>query len=318
MTFKFFVFPFFPVLIGTRVCSLCWRLIGWECTLTSRIIVLSSPLLLVMPQLFRDWGSLYSSRSSVFKFTSQPESLASVTKMPAPPNYVFTIFSFVAFFLCLVKFPMQFNGRFQLEGQGFQAHAKHYNYSAWNIDTHLFLAWVGPECLILGINSIIWNHNTVNWAPVWCDISQFFFICFKQWRFSPLLGHVIAARFNIGISIAVPAAILCINRRLYMLVSPISIIPSKADKNRELIIDLAIGIGLPIIVMVLCLSSYLSLYLLGSSIVSDSSIFPAFLTQTSRFMIVEDYGCYIPIISSWVTLVIMIIPPILVKLITGV
>ena len=45
-----------------------------------------------------------------------------------------------------------------------------YNYSAWNVGIHLYLAWVGLECLILGINSIIWNHNTVNWAPVWCDI----------------------------------------------------------------------------------------------------------------------------------------------------
>ena len=33
--------------------------------------------------------------------------------MPAPPNYVFTIFAFVAFFLCLTKFPVQFRGRSQ-------------------------------------------------------------------------------------------------------------------------------------------------------------------------------------------------------------
>ena len=46
---------------------------------------------------------------------------------------------------------------------------------AWNVGTHLFLAWVGLDCLFFGINSIIWNHNTINWAPVWCDISQFFF-----------------------------------------------------------------------------------------------------------------------------------------------
>ena len=33
--------------------------------------------------------------------------------MPAPPNYVFTIFSFVGFLLCLIKFPTQFHGRSQ-------------------------------------------------------------------------------------------------------------------------------------------------------------------------------------------------------------
>ena len=66
---------------------------------------------------------------------------------------------------------------------------------------------------------------------------------------------LIATRFSVGISIAVPAAILCINRRLYLLASPTSLIPTQADKIRELIIDLVIGIGLPIIVMVLCMSS---------------------------------------------------------------
>jgi pheromone a factor receptor len=65
--------------------------------------------------------------------------------------------------------------------------------------------------------------------------------------------HVIAARINIGIDIAVPATVLCINRRLYLVASPTSVIPSKAEKNRELIIDLVIGVGLPMVVMALCL-----------------------------------------------------------------
>jgi pheromone a factor receptor len=124
--------------------------------------------------------------------------------------------------------------------------------------------------------------------------------------------HVIAVRFIIGIDVAVPAAVLCINRRLYLLVSPTSIIPSKADKIRELIIDLVIGIGLPIIVMALCLSYNFSLYLCGSS------IFSAFLFQASRFMIVEDYGCNNSAYATWVLLVIITIPPILLELISGV
>ena len=125
---------------------------------------------------------------------------------------------------------------------------------------------------------------------------------------------ILAARITIGISIAVPAAILCINRRLYMLASPISIIPSEAEKNRELIIDLVIGIGLPIIAMALCLSFNLFLHLVGLSIFSDS----AFLTQTSRFEIVEDYGCNTSITSTWIALVIIAIPPILLEFIAGI
>ena len=62
---------------------------------------------------------------------------------------------------------------------------------------------------------------------------------------------VIAIRFNDAMSTAIPATILCIDRRFYMLASPITTVPSQADKNREVIIDFAIGIGLPIIVMAL-------------------------------------------------------------------
>ena len=70
--------------------------------------------------------------------------------------------------------------------------------------------------------------------------------------------NVIATRFFVGTTAAVPATFLCINRRLYLLASQTSVIPSRADKIRELIIDLVIGIGLPVIVMALCLSSNLS------------------------------------------------------------
>ena len=70
---------------------------------------------------------------------------------------------------------------------------------------------------------------------------------------------VIAIRFIVGIDVAVPAAVLCINRRLYLLASTTSITPSKEAKNREIIIDLVIGIGLPLILIALSLSYNLSL-----------------------------------------------------------
>ena len=133
-------------------------------------------------------------------------------------------------------------------------------YPAWNVGVHVYLAWVGLGCLFLGINSIMWNHNTVNWAPVWCDISQFFFLGLINDDFTGAY-LVIAIRFNDAMSTAIPAAILCIDRRLYMLASPITTVPSQADKKREVIIDLVIGIGLPIIVMALGISSSLFLCL---------------------------------------------------------
>ena len=51
-----------------------------------------------------------------------------------------------------------------------------------------------------------------------------------------------------------PASILCINRRLYLLASPTSLLPSQAVMRREFMIDLAIGIGLPVLDMILGLS----------------------------------------------------------------
>lgn len=33
------------------------------------------------------------------------------------------------------------------------------------------MIWTGIGCLTLFINSVIWDGNTTNWAPVWCDIS---------------------------------------------------------------------------------------------------------------------------------------------------
>ena len=67
---------------------------------------------------------------------------------------------------------------------------------------------------------------------------------------------IIASRLGMGITVAIPAAILCINRRLYILASADSVLHYSTVKRREVIIDLAIGIGLPILEMILGLSCY--------------------------------------------------------------
>ena len=57
----------------------------------------------------------------------------------------------------------------------------------------------------------------------------------------------------IGAWIAIPAASLCINRRLYRIASRIRVLnaTTKADKRRAIMVDLAIGVGLPVLVMIL-------------------------------------------------------------------
>jgi pheromone a factor receptor len=34
------------------------------------------------------------------------------------------------------------------------------------------MAWTGIGCLIQCVNSIVWNGNIINRAPVYCDIGK--------------------------------------------------------------------------------------------------------------------------------------------------
>jgi pheromone a factor receptor len=60
----------------------------------------------------------------------------------------------------------------------------------------------------------------------------------------------------IGYSVALPAASLCINRRLYLItaVQPVTI--TRADKWRAVWTDLGIGIGIPVLEMILRTFTY--------------------------------------------------------------
>ena len=53
-------------------------------------------------------------------------------------------------------------------------------------------------------------------------------------------------------SVAIPCASLCINRRLYLIANVRSVTTTKAEKKRAIMVDLAIGVGVPIIQMILC------------------------------------------------------------------
>lgn len=59
----------------------------------------------------------------------------------------------------------------------------------------------------------------------------------------------------VGTAVAIPAASLCINRRLYRIASVRRVMITKAEKRQQVMVDLAIGLGLPILEMVLRKSS---------------------------------------------------------------
>jgi len=122
-----------------------------------------------------------------------------------------------------------------------------WHWESWNTGTCLFMIWTGLACLIQFINSVIWTGNAINWAPVWCDI---------------------CTRFMVGSTVAIPAASLCINRRLYHIASVQAVTITRAEKRRAVIVDLCIGLGIPLLQM--CVQ---------------------YTVQGHRFNIYEDIGC---------------------------
>ncbi|KAF8207430.1 pheromone A receptor-domain-containing protein [Mycena galopus ATCC 62051] len=123
-----------------------------------------------------------------------------------PPNWFFSMFAFVAFLCSTIPLP--------------------WHLEAWNTGTCLYMIWTALANLILFINSIIWNGNVLDSAPVWCDI---------------------ATHFQAGFNLAIPACSLCINRRLYQIASVRTVTKTRAEKRRAIWEDLAIGLGLPLL-----------------------------------------------------------------------
>jgi len=106
----------------------------------------------------------------------------------------------------------------------------YWHLEAWNVGTTLFMAWAGLGCLNSFINSVVWNHSIANVAPIWCDIST---------------------RFIVGLSVGLPASLLVINRRLYKIASRTEAITMKSDKRHAVYVDLAIGLSIPFLQMIL-------------------------------------------------------------------
>ncbi|KAH0834106.1 STE3-domain-containing protein [Lanmaoa asiatica] len=136
---------------------------------------------------------------------------------------------------------------------------------AWNTGTCLFMIWTGLACLNQFINSVVWNSDVIDRAPVWCDIST---------------------KFMIGSAVAIPAASLCINRRLYQIASVQSVTKTRAQKRRDIMIDLAIGLGIPLVEMILRECYTINPGRMCAHSPSDVVV------QAHRYVIFEEVGCY--------------------------
>ncbi|KAJ7164153.1 STE3-domain-containing protein [Mycena filopes] len=145
---------------------------------------------------------------------------------------------------------------------------------AWNTGTCLYMIWTAMACMVFFVDSIVWSGNMIDWSPTWCDIST---------------------HFLNGFNLAIPACSLCINRRLYQIASVRTVTKSAADKRRAILIDLAIGLGLPVLQIPL-----------------------QYIVQGHRYNIFEDIGCLGETFETPVAIVLFHLPPLLVGCISAV
>ncbi|KAF7288416.1 Pheromone B alpha 1 receptor [Mycena chlorophos] len=124
-----------------------------------------------------------------------------------PPSWLFSALAFLGFVLSFIPLP--------------------WHLRVWNIGTCGYMLWSGVGCLIFFIDSLIWRGNTLDSAPVWCDLSTYFLA---------------------ALNLAVPATSLCINRRLYYIVymkAPRQ--PTPAQRRRAMAMDLFLSFGIPLL-----------------------------------------------------------------------
>ncbi|KAJ7353546.1 GPCR fungal pheromone mating factor, partial [Mycena albidolilacea] len=65
---------------------------------------------------------------------------------------LFSVLAFLGFFLVLIPLP--------------------WHLQAWNSGTCFYMMWASLACLNQFVNSLVWADDSINRAPVWCDISS--------------------------------------------------------------------------------------------------------------------------------------------------
>ncbi|EGO03157.1 hypothetical protein SERLA73DRAFT_174599 [Serpula lacrymans var. lacrymans S7.3] len=160
-------------------------------------------------------------------------------------NRAFTVFGFMGFLAGIILLPMHCRAR--------------------NISICLYIVWTSFLCLIFCVNSIVWNNNVVNWAPVWCDFSS---------------------RLITASAVGSQVGLLCIVRHLYRIITMKSTNDSSHEIRRELIVVLCAGISIPLVL----------------------SVFQ-YITEHSRFSILENIGCFPTVPPTQITIPLYLIWP---------
>ncbi|KAJ7611055.1 fungal pheromone STE3G-protein-coupled receptor, partial [Mycena polygramma] len=145
-----------------------------------------------------------------------------------------------------------------------------WHFQAWNSGTCWYIFWVSLSCLNQFVNSLVWAGNTLDVAPAWCEIS---------------------IRIMMGASVGLPAASLCINRRLYHIASVRAVVVTHAEKRRAVLIDSLICGLFPLL--------YIALQ---------------YIVQGHRYDLLQDIGCFPALYNTLPTYFISSMWPLLIGL----
>jgi len=127
--------------------------------------------------------------------------------------------------------------------------------------------YVSIMCLFLAIDTIVWSNNFNIITPVWCDIET----------------HV-----GVASLVGIPACTLVITRRLCKIIQRRSFVISKRSKRNELIFDLGVTVGFPIVITILY-----------------------YIVQGARFEVLEELGCSPNELDSGLTIILSNVWPLL-------
>ncbi|KAJ7246160.1 pheromone A receptor-domain-containing protein [Mycena haematopus] len=145
---------------------------------------------------------------------------------------------------------------------------------AWNTGTCLYMIWTALACLVFFVDSLVWSGNVLDSGAGLVRLST---------------------HFLNGFNLAIPACSLCINRRLYQIASVRTVTKTKAEKRRAILVDLAIGLGLPVLQIPL-----------------------QYIVQGHRYNIFEDIGCLGETYETPVAIALFHLPPILVGCVSAI
>ena len=119
-------------------------------------------------------------------------------------------------------------------------------------------------------------------------------------------------RFYIGSSIGVVCASLVINRRLYHIANVSAVSITRADKRRNIITDLLIGLGIPLLAIAVCTCN--PPYPIPERQLTGST---DWFYQGHRFDILEGIGCLEAYPNTWLALILYFLWPIPIGLVSA-